>query len=395
MDSLLFLCHRIPYPPHKGDKIRSYHFLQFLAQHYRVYLGTFIDDPADEKHRDKIREYCADLCAISISPRWRKLYSLRGMLTGEALGLPYYRSPQLSRWVQQTLRIAKPQRALVFSSTMAQFLPPQEALRTVVDFVDVDSEKWRAYAALKRWPISLVYRREAARLLHYEKQVAASVAASVFVSAPEAQLFNSLLDAPLRSVSHVDNGVDHAYFCADSTLNNPYAPDVPVMVFTGAMDYWANIDAVSWFANEVFPSVRARNSTAEFWIVGSRPTVQVRRLGEQSGIRVTSAVPDIRPYLQHARVVVAPLRIARGIQNKVLEGMAMSKWIVGTTAAFEGIALKDCAELRVADDAASFAQACLETLASNSPPADACRAYVVRAHDWQNNLQKLHALLED
>ena len=398
MDSLLFLCHRIPYPPNKGDKIRSYHFLQFLAQHYRVYLGTFIDDPADEQHRDKVRGYCADLCAISINPAWRRLLSLRGLVTGEALGLPYYRHSYMRQWVECTLRSVNPARALVFSSTMAQYLLPQKmsTLRTVIDFVDVDSEKWRAYASKKRWPVNLVYQREANRLLDYEKHLAKRAAASVFVSAAEARLFNSLLDAPLSSVSHVDNGVDLAYYRADPTLSNPYPTGVPILVFTGAMDYWANVDAVTWFAATVLPTVRAQMAAAEFWIVGSRPTAEVRELGERSGIRVTGAVPDIRPYLQHARVVVAPLRIARGIQNKVLEGMAMSKMIVGTTAAFEGIELKHGAALRVADDATTFAQTCLELLGPEARhvTADSSRHYVERAHDWQANLQKLRAHLE-
>lgn len=398
MDSLLFLCHRIPYPPNKGDKIRSYHFLQFLAKHYRIYLGTFIDDPADEQHCDKVREYCADLCAISINPGWRRLMSLRGLLTGEALGLPYYRHPRMSQWVKRTCQSAQPTRALVFSSTMAQYLPWQkrETLRAIVDFVDVDSEKWRAYAAQKPWPVSLVYQREADRLLDYEKQLATRAAASVFVSAVEARLFNSLLDVPLSSVSHVDNGVDLTYFQADPILRNPYPAGRPIFVFTGAMDYWANVDAVTWFADEVFPSVRASTEAAEFWIVGSRPTPKVRQLGERSGIRVTGAVADIRPYLQHAWVVVAPLRIARGVQNKVLEALAMSKVIVGTTAAFEGIELQGCADLHVADHASGFARVCIDRLArqAHAESTDSGRRYVERAHDWQRNLQKLQVLLE-
>lgn len=396
MDKLLFLCHRIPYPPNKGDKIRSFHFLEYLARHYRVYLGTFIDDPDDERWVEKVREYCADLHATTINPTWRKIWSLRGMFTGEALGLPYYRDARLRGWVERVLRDQHPGRALVFSSTMAQYLIPtgHAHSRLVVDFVDVDSEKWRAYAVTKPWPISWIYRREASRLRAYEQRVARDADASVFVSAPEAELFNSLLDVPLSRVSHVENGVDVEYFRPDDSFANPYTAK-SIMVFTGAMDYWANADAVAWFAEEILPEIRVNRPEAEFWIVGARPTPRVKALGEYPGVCVTGAVPDIRPYLQHANLVVAPLRIARGIQNKVLEAMAMNKPVVGTTAAFEGISTANNPTLRVADDAPAYARRCIECLrdANTTPTADSGRAYVVRAHDWTANLHKLHQLL--
>lgn len=397
MDNLLFLCHRIPYPPNKGDKIRSFHFLQHLATRYRVHLGTFIDDPADEAWRDKVREYCADLCAVRIDPRWRRLLSLRGLLTGEPLGLPYYRDRGLATWVRRVLVEAKPRSALVFSSTMAQYLPDEayRTMRTVVDFVDVDSEKWLAYAAAKPWPLSAIYRREGRRLRDYETGIARRAAASVFVSAPEAELFGSLLDPPLPTVRHVDNGVDLEYFHPDDTLPSPYVRGARVCVFTGAMDYWANVDAVAWFADEVFPRIQAACPSVEFWIVGSRPAPDVRALGQRPGIHVTGTVPDVRPYVQHALAVVAPLRIARGIQNKVLEGMAMNKPIVGTRAAFEGIRCGAHPALCVTDEPARFAEATVRFLQPGpSPAVDGPRRYVEATHDWRTNLTKLDTLLE-
>ncbi|MGD9604476.1 MAG: TIGR03087 family PEP-CTERM/XrtA system glycosyltransferase, partial [Gammaproteobacteria bacterium] len=288
-------------------------------------------------------------------------------------------------------------RALVFSSTMAQYLPAEtyRTTRTVVDFVDVDSEKWLAYAAAKPWPLSALYRREGLRLRDYETVIARRAAASVFVSAPEAELFGSLLAPPLPSVQHVDNGVDLAYFHPDDGRPSPYAPDARVCVFTGAMDYWANVDAVTWFADEVLPRIRAACPATEFWIVGSRPAPEVRALAQRTGIHVTGTVPDVRPYVQHARVVVAPLRIARGIQNKVLEGMAMNKPIVGTTAAFEGIRCGTHPALCVTDEPARFAQA-TERFLQPGPPAaiDGVRCYVEATHDWRTNLTKLDTLLE-
>jgi len=397
MESLLFLCHRIPYPPNKGDKIRSFHFLRHLALHYRIYLGTFIDDPTDEAWRTKLREYCIDCCVVSIDPRWRKLLCLRGFLTGEPLGLPYYRDAGLRVWVDQVLRDVKPARVLVFSSTMAQYLPAESyaQARTVVDFVDVDSEKWRAYADRQSWPLNAVYRREARLLRTYEEKIARRAAAAVFVSEPEAMLFSSLLGTPSSTVCHVDNGVDLDFFHPDANLPSPYNPAAEVCVFTGAMDYWANIDAVTWFADEVWPRLRELHRDVEFWIVGSNPAVEVRNLGRRPGIHVTGSVPDVRPYVQHASVVVAPLRIARGIQNKVLEGMAMNKPVVGTPEAFEGIRVTQDAFLRICNGAAEFATATHEVLATHAGTnLPGPRRFVEGNHDWGANLRRLHELVE-
>lgn len=395
MESLLFLCHRLPYPPNKGDKIRSWHFLQHLSARYRVHLGTFIDDPVDEQYREHVAGHCASLHAPRFEPRWRRLASMRGLLTGEALSLPYYRDAGMRAWVQRVLHEVRPRRILVFSSAMGQYLPAQGAgVRTVVDFVDVDSEKWRAYAAGAPWPASLIYGREARRLFAWERALAERADASIFVSAQEAQLFNSLLPRPLPGVAHVDNGVDLDYFRPDPALPPPFTGQAKSLVFTGAMDYWANVDAVTWFASEVWPRVRAGLPEAEFWIVGARPHPRVRALDQAHGIRVTGTVPDVRPYLQHARAVVAPLRIARGIQNKVLEAMAMDKQVVGTSAAFEGIAAGDDTTLRTRDTPEGFAAACLDLLQAAQPLTSGARAQVQGSHAWDTQLARLDALLE-
>ncbi len=395
MNDLLFLAHRIPFPPNKGDKIRSFHFLQHLSTRFRVHLGAFIDDPADERYREQVAGYCASVELITINPTIRKLTSLIGLLRGEALGLPYYRHPRLAQWVSNVLQTYKPHGALVFSSTMAQYLLGAGAstVPTVVDFVDVDSEKWRAYAKAKRWPLSLLYSREARYLHEYECMIAKHAAASVFVSADEARLFNSLLSAPLSNVCHVDNGVDHEYFKPNEEFLDPYPKRTPILVFTGAMDYWANVDAVTWFGQDILPRVRSNIPDAQFWIVGARPSAKVRALARAHEIVVTGAVDDVRPYLQYAHLVVAPLRIARGVQNKVLEGMAMGKPVIGTHAALEGIATDSMPGLICVSEPSEFASACVRALQVPSEAAPEARAFVTSAYDWQRNLQNLDRLL--
>lgn len=399
MESLLFLCHRIPYPPNKGDKIRSFHILKFLAERYRLFLGTFIDDPADRLHVATLREYCTDLHVVNINPGRQRLVSLNGFLRGEALSLPYYRDAGLARWVDSIRQRERPGIAFAYSSPMAQYLVGAvwQGIRRVVDFVDVDSEKWRAYAAMKSWPASYVYAREATRLQAYERRIAREVEACVFVSRDEARLFEQLRGAAgdtVGGVHAVNNGVDLAYFSAGVNLPNPYPAGVPVLVFTGAMDYWANVDAVCWFAHAILPLIRQRLPAAQLWIVGTRPTDAVKALAEVSGVTVTGAVDDIRAYIAHASVAVAPMRIARGVQNKVLEAMALGRPIVGTSAAFEGLDIEPRYRSLAANDAESFAKRCLSLLEdADASVGDLGRRYVATHHDWNTNMRQLHALL--
>ena len=329
MDDLLLLVHRIPYPPNKGDKIRSYHLLKHLAQHYRVHLATFVDDDDDWQHRGRVEALCASSHFARLNPKLARVRSLGALLGNRSLSLDYYRDAALARWVDATVRENKIKRVLVFSSPMAQYANVAGA-RCVVDFCDVDSDKWRQYAEKKSWPMSALYAHEARQLLRYERKVAAQTDAALFVSKPESDLFKQLAPEVAAKTGFFNNGVDTEYFTPDPSCATPFGAGEQALVFCGAMDYWPNIDAVSWFAREIFPAIRARHPRALFAIVGARPGAEVQQLATLPGVLVTGTVPDVRPYVAHAAVCVAPLRIARGIQNKVLEAMSMGRTVVVT-----------------------------------------------------------------
>jgi sugar transferase (PEP-CTERM/EpsH1 system associated) len=390
MENLLFLAHRIPYPPNKGDKIRSYHFLKHLAAEYRVYLGTFIDDPNDWQYTGKLDALCAQTCYQALNSTLAKIKSAQGLLTGQALSLPYYYSSAMQAWVDQTIREHKIKKVLIFSSVMAQFINPSHPVESLVDFVDVDSDKWQQYAASKSGLAKWIYQRESKRLLDFEKQTASQAKTSIFVSEQEAALFKSLAPSVADKVTYVNNGVDTDYFSPEHNFSSPYAQAVDALVFTGAMDYWANVDAVKWFAEEVMPKVVARHPRARFYIVGSKPDKAVQDLANEAVI-VTGRVDDVRPFLAHAALVVAPLRIARGIQNKVLEAMAMGKYVVASTAAIEGIPVDDKLALSI-DDAAESMASQINLLLNAKPAAmteNANRDYVKTAYSWQHNVERL------
>ena len=404
MRELLFLTHRLPYPPNKGDKIRSWHMLQYLSRHFRVHLGCFIDDDDDWQHTKTVAALCASTRFIELrrgTARWR---ALQALLSRQAMSVQYYRDARLLQWVDGLLSNGKVRHALAFSGPMAQYIDGSagRALHRVIDFVDVDSDKWRQYGDSKPWPMSLLYRREAQLLLQYERHIAQQFTAASFVSPAEAALFRQCAPMARRKTGHVNNGVDTAYFAPMPAQSAIYPPGVQALVFTGAMDYWPNIDAVQWFVRHVWPALRRQFPQLQFYIVGSAPVPAVTALAKVAGVVVTGKVPDIRPYLAGAALAVAPLRIARGVQNKVLEAMAMGKIVLATPQALEGIAAQPGLELLLARDDAEFIHHAARVLrnacggaaeGSGAAIGVAARQLVLQDYDWERNLRGLGAML--
>lgn len=392
---VLYLVHRIPYPPNKGDKVRSFHLLQHIARTHQVYLGTFVDDPEDWQHVATLSQWCADVHVEAVRPAWARIKSLGALITGDPLTLAYYRSPSMRRWAEDISAGGSIDATIVFSSVMASFAPP--AVPMLVDFVDADSAKWAQYADQSRWPMSWVYRREGERLLTYERAVAKRAVRSFLVTSAEVALFEKLAPDCAGLVEPLCNGVDAEYFSPMSGRDNPFRPESVSLVFTGAMDYWPNVDAVEWFCKEVMPTLRDRVPGVILYIVGRSPSPAVNALSRPDVI-VTGTVPDVRPYLQYAHLVVAPLRIARGVQNKILEAMAMARPVVTSTSCMRAIVSGGRLDgLAAADDPASYVDQIAALLAD---PARAARAgvdardHVVRQYSWQAHLSGLDRHLD-
>jgi sugar transferase (PEP-CTERM/EpsH1 system associated) len=338
------------------------------------------------------------LCATShfgrLKPLSARVRSLGALLGNRSLSLDYYHDKAMAAWVERTVREHKIERILIFSSAMAQYAEAYPEARRVVDFVDVDSDKWRQYADQKSWPMSWLYGHEARQLLAYERKVARECDAALFVSAPEADLFRRLAPESEARIGYFNNGVDTEYFSPERHYPSPYAAGERALVFTGAMDYWPNVDAVQWFAAEVFPQLLAATPGLRFYIVGARPAPAVQALAQQAGIVVTGTVPDVRPYIAHAEVAVAPLRIARGIQNKVLEAMAMGRPVVVSAQALEGIDAEAGRELLLADDAAAFVTTVARLLREpDLAVGPAARANVQRQYSWPSKLARIEEKL--
>ena len=388
--NLLYLCHRIPYPPDKGDKIRSFHQIRHLAQRHRVHLACMIDQVEDLQGINELKHYCAAVDTVYRSSSSAKTAILAALLTNKSLSVASFHSKQLQKKIAERLASEHFDRIFVFSSTMAEYVWDVNHIPRIMDFVDVDSEKWRDYAGYHSFPRSLIYRQEAVRLAHYEERISLNFDHSIFVSEAEANLFRRRINH--RPISVVPNGVDFDYFA--QRVASPVLADGPVIIFVGAMDYFPNIDAVRYFCKDIFPLVRKSRPEARFYIVGSRPAREVIRLGRIANVKVTGWVPDVRPYLAMASVSVAPFRIARGIQNKILEAMASGVPVVSTSRAVQGIGASAKDGLRIEDEPGAFARQILRLLDApqlGEECAQHARDYVCIHHQWQ----QIGKLIED
>jgi sugar transferase (PEP-CTERM/EpsH1 system associated) len=400
MTEILFLAHRIPFPPNRGDKMRSWHVLRHLGRYAKVHLGAFADDAADAAHLDALREAMGGSLGESyIEPRHRKrTWPLRALLRNQPAAVAAFHGGGMEDFARAILARPPVEAVFAFSIQMAQFVPAGARQRFVMDFVDFDSAKYADYAAANRSPFKLILLREARRLRAYEREVARRADVGLFVSEAEAGLFREKVDTNGADIRALSNGIDLDFYdpgAAFPPLDPPPGPG-PWIVFTGQMDYQPNVEGVRAFARDVMPLVRASRPDARFAIVGRSPTAAVRELEGSDGILVTGEVPDVRPWLAAADLVVAPLAIARGVQNKVLEAMAMARPVIASTGAFEGIDAAPGRDLLVADGARAQAEAVLALLGDGDRAralGRAARARMIDGYSWDARLGPLAAML--
>ena len=395
---LLFLAHRIPWPPDRGDKIRSWHVLRHLGRHATVHLACFADDAADAAHLPALREAMngslGEAFVAPINPNrllWvTKAYAQRLTINEAAMS-----SAGLEAFVGRILAGRSIAAVYAFSVQMARFVPAGLGQPFVMDFVDFDSAKYADYARSGGLTSRLVYEREARKMFALEKATAARADVSLFVSEAEAALFREAAKLPRADVRALSNGIDLDHYDPGAPVAPVAAPAGPLIVFTGQMDYRPNVEAVRAFAQEAMPLLRTA-CDAHFAIVGRKPDPSVRALDGRDGVIVTGEVPDVRPWLAAAAAVVAPLRIARGIQNKVLEAMAMARPVVASPGAFEGIDAVPGRDLLVADGADAQVDALLGLFgdpARGEAIGRAARARMVERYGWEAQLAPLAAML--
>ena len=413
---ILFLAHRIPYPPNKGDKIRSFNEIKYLSQNHEIHLACLADDLNDLKYTKNLKKYCKIVNIIPLKLKTAKFKTIFSLLNKKPLSVSYFYSKRLQKIINHLLSTNNYDAIICFSSSMAEYIfrsivhgqwllvrnnkpsPNNQRLSTklIMDFVDIDSDKWKQYAEHVRPPFSLIYKLESNRLAQYERKVAKIFHYSIFVSKKEAELFY-MQNPDIDNILAIPNGVDFDYFNPYQLLanNQQLASNHPILLFTGAMDYYANVDGVIWFCKKIFPYLIKKYPKLKFYIVGRNPTSAIKKL-VNSNIIITGYVDDIRPYYQIATVYIAPLRIARGIQNKILEAMAMAKPVISTSKAFEGIEATPNKDLLLADSEKEFIEKITMLLKNPEKRKSleiSARQTVEKNYSWQYNLKILEEIL--
>lgn len=388
---VLYLCHRVPYPPDKGDKIRAFHQIRALAKHHRVHLLTLSDGPLPDL--TPLQEICERVEVFPVSRPAAFMRSALGVLRPRPLTLSFFESAELRRRVEKLAASESFDVIVAYCSAMAPYVEPFAGIPAVLDMVDVDSAKWEQYSRFARGVLRPVYALEARRLRAYEASLAERFERVVLATGNEARLYKSF--APDAKVVAVPNGVDFDFF---HPLELPKS-EKPALVFTGQMDYFANVDGVEFFAREVFPRLRGRFPDVEMLIVGRSPVPAVRALGELPGVQVTGAVGDVRPFLARAWVFVAPLRIAQGVQNKVLEAMAMNVPVVCSDRVHAGLSeggFRHGRDLLVAQGAEAF-EKCIGGLIEDPEArqrlAENARQRLAVGYRWSSNLERFEEVL--
>jgi len=385
---ILFLSQRVPFPPNRGDKITTSKLIERMRRQHTVRCVAFSHGDADEAGARELERMGVPIRTVPYRDTRAKLGALPLLFTNKPLTLGVYGSSELQRIVDE--EIAQADLAYAYSSSMGAFLERHAGKARVMHFGELDSDKWGQYAGRSSPPMSWVYAREQRTLLEFERRVARFFSANVVCTPLEERVFREQI--PGASCVVLRNGVDLERFHPREN-----APRAGELVFTGVMNYHPNVEGCVWFVREILPQVRAVVPDTRFTIVGSSPTRAVRRLAQTPGVTVTGFVPDTRDYLRRAAVAVAPLRIARGIQNKVLEALAMGLPVVGTTSATQGVDGVNGRDYLVADGPGAFAAALGILLSQQARARElgaAGRRFVEAQYDWEKVFAPLDAILE-
>jgi len=400
---ILYLAHRIPYPPDKGDKLRSYREVEHLARRYRVWCACFVDDPADEAHIEPLRAFCHDVAAIRLSRSWAKIRGFGGLLGGRTITESFYSHRQMWKTLRRWSSAVDFDAVVAFSSSMAPYALGVPAGRRILDLCDLDSQKWLDYAGASRGLIGPLYATEGRRLATAERRYLEAFDATLVITEAEAE---PLKTARHRSKLHiVGNGVALPQLASDANGSTPMsssggedseASNGPAVGFVGVMDYRPNIEAVSWFVSHCWSRVRRAFPGATFRIIGRSPTGRVRKLADTPGVEVVGGVPDAMVEVQGLDVSVAPMQTARGLQNKVLEAMAAARPIVLTSLGAEGIDARKGDEFLVSDDPREFAESVVRLLhdpVERRRLGKNARRFVAVNHCWEEHMRRLELIV--
>ena len=385
MIRMLYIAHRIPFPPNKGDKIRSFNELKSFSKEYEIDLLTFVDYKSDLKYKQDLAEICSNIYVYKLHHISGIVRSLLFFIFGKSLSEGFYYRHDVYTKINSLLKKRNYKIIFCYSAQIAQYVLRYEDRLRIMDFVDVDSDKWRQYGRQKKFPLNRVYYIEGQRLLNFEKAISKKFLLSIFSTEQERRIFRN--SGASGNIIAINNGVDTEFFSPQ------HFPKENALVFVGAMDYFPNIDAVQWFTDSVFLPLLRRRPDIKFYIVGSNPVHGVKKLANLSpNIIVTGFVKDVRPYLARSKMAVMPIRIARGIQNKILEAMAMRIPVILNEKLYKTLHPIDKRELFIYRDADDLLDIINNTIDNDSllmEKGKLLREYVKKNYNWNINITTL------
>ncbi len=388
---VLYCTHRVPYPPDKGDRIRNFHVLRELSKISDVWLACLADEPVVPEQRQALESLCTRVEILPVSGKLRWLRAAGTALVGKSLTQGAFHEPALDALMKRWHAEASFHAALVSASSLAPYLQRNGWQNTpgYVDLVDVDSQKWFDFAEAQRGPKKWLYRFEGARLRKLEKSLTRWAKGITLVSRAETDVYNAFTHPGAATTA--TNGVDLNYFQPDASV-----PERKACAFVGALDYLPNIDAAIWFAHDIWPSILAQHPDAEFHVIGRKPTADVLKLNAKPGVKVIGQVPDVRPHVLGASVAVAPIRLARGLQNKVLEALALGKPTVAAPAAIAALNVelgKDLLCPRTPQEWTTAVIGLFENAERRAELGRAGRVFAETHHHWDASLQPLMEMI--
>jgi len=388
--NILYVCHRFPYPPKRGGKIRPFNMIRHLtASGHQVTVCSLARSEQEAQEAQGIAPHC-EAFEIAQVQEWAQMARMvvrLPLLTPSSMG--YFYSPALARRIDDLLKSRKWDLIFVHCSSVAQYVSHVRDIPKILDFGDMDSQKWLEYANYKPFPLSMGYRLEGTKMLAAEKRLARQFDLCTATTRAEWETLNGYGTG--ADTDWFPNGVDGDFFCP---LDESY--DADTISFIGRMDYYPNQECMSRFCEQVWPLLRKARPAMKLLIVGADPSPEMRKLGELPGVTVTGSVPDVRPFIRSSALMVAPLQIARGTQNKILEAMAMGVPVVTSAIAAGGVDAQSEEHFLVAQSAHEYAQAILR-IADNPKErhrlAMAGRARMLSNHAWAGSMQRLDGII--
>jgi polysaccharide biosynthesis protein PslH len=388
---ILYVCHRVPFPPKRGGKIRPFNMIRHLhEQGHEVTVASLARTEAERDEAKGLAEHCQQVMVEVIPDAQGWVQTVLRLPTLVPSSFGYFYSAKLAKRIKVELAAAHYDLIFCHCSSVAPYVEDVVGPKKVLDYGDMDSHKWREYAGSKPFPISAGYWVEAVKLARRERLLSRQFDLCTCTTAAE---LASLRELGVSTPSDwFPNGVDSSFFAPDGAQY-----DADQVCFVGRMDYFPNQQAVQTFCRDILPGLRARRPTVKFSIVGADPPEFIRDLAKLSGVTVTGSVPDVRPHVRSAALTVAPLQIARGTQNKILESMAMGVPVVCSPQASGGVDAVAGEHLEVANDADQWVAkvaALLDNKDRRQKFATAARARVISNHSWKASMQKMTTLLE-